>query len=265
MPGDEPTIYRRPYYERWYLEEHGPYREGKLRREDMLTSILVSCLPRGDVEALREWTDLGSRFDLERLQDPRRLAEALAVPGVRPPRQVLDVGCGRGECLAAFNNLGVPVLSIDPSADAVAYARETLAAWTDHVGARPRVERADLGTLRRDWLEEPADVVLFLESIEHVDREVVRAWFAREVAERRSDLVSADCRIVIGNIWFPVWSPPDHLWGVGRAPASGDENRRIGRPYWWGEYDRLATLGGLDILFRSPTNPTVVFERRGTS
>lgn len=256
------SIYRRPYYERWYLEEHAAYRAGRLRKEDMLSAILFALLDSADIRSLHDWTDLAGRFDLDRLCDPRHVAEALHVRCTRRPQQVLDIGCGRGECLAAFNSLRIPVTAIDPSPAAVEYSRETLAAWCDTVAPTTRLECEGLEDLRADQLSRSADVVLFLESIEHVERTIVRQWFMEEIRARASGLVTPDCRIVVANIWFPVWSPPDHLWGVGRSPASGDDNRRLGRRYWWKEYDMLAHLGGLDIIFRSPTNPIVVFERR---
>lgn len=256
------SIYSRAYYERWFLDEHRSYRDSRLRPEDMLTSIVLACLPRDRIAGLDDWPDLETDFDFAQLADPLRLGTILNAPGVRLPRQVLDVGCGRGELVAAFNNLGIPVLGLDPSAAAIDYATETLANadWCPTRAPTTQLQQAGIMEIDAGRLSAPIDCLIFLESIEHIERATVRRFFA-DVLAANSDLFAADCRVVIGNIWFPVWDFPDHLWGIGNAPCSGDENRRLGRPYWWGEYDRLRDLGRLDELFRSPTNPTVVFER----
>jgi len=121
------------------------------------------------------------------------------------------------------------------------------------------VKQLGLTELDMAGLRSPVDCLVFLESIEHIERAAVRDFFA-QVLTGGSSFVAPDCRVIISNIWFPVWDFPDHLWGVGKAPGSGAENRRLGRTYWWSEYDRLRELGNLTELFRSPTNPTVVFE-----
>jgi len=227
------SIYSRAYYERWVLDEHRSYHEGRLRCEDMLTSVILACLPRERIAHLTDWTDLAAEFNLPQLEDPVRVAEILEVHGTRRPKQVLDVGCGRGELVAALNNLGVPVLGIDPSAAAIDYAEETLASpdWCVTRSPATHLQAAGMMEIDAGLLATPIDCIIFLESIEHIERATVRAFFIEALAAG-SPLLAPDCRVIISNIWFPVWDFPDHLWGVGRAPFSGDENRRLGRKYW---------------------------------
>jgi SAM-dependent methyltransferase len=227
----------------------------------MLTAIILACMPRSFVTSLKDWTDLEPHFVLGELEDPLRIGGILENPSACRPNQVLDVGCGRGELVAAFNNLAVPVLGIDPSAAALDYTEETLAnpRWCDTRAATTRLQALDLDAIEKAEVQAPIDCLVFLESIEHIERAVVRDFFTRVLAIRHP-LIAARCRITIANIWFPVWDYPDHLWGVGKAPCSGEENRRLGRGYWWREYDELCKRGQLTELFRSPTNPTVVFE-----
>jgi 2-polyprenyl-3-methyl-5-hydroxy-6-metoxy-1,4-benzoquinol methylase len=262
MANQPRSIYKRAYYERWFLDEHRPYHQGQLRREDMLVSVILACLPQERISRMTDWTDLETDFDLSQLADPREVPGILNVPGTRPPRQVLDVGCGRGELVAAFNNICVPVLGIDTSASAIEYSEQTIANpdWCASRAPTTRLQKAGLRELDQGLLEEPIDCLVFLESLEHIERSVVREFF-KEVLAQPSPFVAPDCRVIISNIWFPVWDFPDHLWGVGNAPFSGEENRRLGRKYWWSEYDLLRDLGRLTELFRSPTNPTVIFER----
>src|SRR5438552_9042246 len=66
------SIYTRSYYQRWKLDEHRPYRQGRLRREDMLTSITLACLPRERVARMLDWTDLASDFNFPELENPLR-------------------------------------------------------------------------------------------------------------------------------------------------------------------------------------------------
>lgn len=90
----------------------------------------------------------------------RAIFRSLLLRAVPPSRQrlVLDVGCGTGGNTAAFADL-YTCIGIDPSAEAVAFARERFPGIDFRRGLAPQ----DC----RDLLAE-ADVVLLLDVLEHV-------------------------------------------------------------------------------------------------
>lgn len=92
--------------------------------------------------------------------------------GLRRPVHVLDVGAGRGELSAMFALCGIPVTGLDPSPAAASLYARTLRVWAK---AEPRVI-ADAAELK-----DPADTVIFCESLEHIPEDVFNAMWPRIV------------------------------------------------------------------------------------
>ena len=115
----------------------------------------------------------------------------------RPPRSVLDLGCGNGSLLLALRRQwpDVELRGIDPSAESVARAREA------GIDAR-------CGSVGAVHLE-PADLVVSVNVIEHVEDPVnfMRSMSALVSPEGSLLLVCPDG----GRVWLELLFA-DHLW-----------------------------------------------------
>lgn len=151
--------------------------------------------------------------------------------GLRRPVHVLDVGAGRGELSAMFALCGIPVTGVEPHATKL-YER-TLRSWAK---AEPRVV-ADVAKVK-----EPADTVIFCESLEHIPEDVFDAMWDRIVPW----LNQYQGRLIVAN-WeenHPI-EPDGTGW---------DHVRRVDDAL----YDQLAE--GRSVVFRRGSHLVVDFK-----
>jgi len=127
----------------------------------------------------------------------------LGVAGLRPGR-VLDVGCGSGELLAHYAELGWEAFGLDPSESAAA-------------AARARGASVHLGTLAdHHWDPGSFDLVVFSHSLEHIPEPLRALRTARELLApggRIAILAPNWCcwqRSLFRSFWFPL-DLPRHL------------------------------------------------------
>lgn len=137
----------------------------------------------------RHWWFTGRRVIL------RRVVAAIAPPG--PHAALLDVGCGTGGNAAAFAD-DYAVLAIDPSADALAFARARFPAVEFLEGADPVAGRDHLAA---------GGVLLMTDVLEHVVDD--QALLARAI-----DAVPAGGHLVLTVPADPaLWSRHDEEFG----------------------------------------------------
>ncbi len=101
-----------------------------------------------------------SKNPIQRALLDRFLDQVVALVERTRPRTILDVGCGEGFVLARLADAGVraDLYGLDLSETAVAEARERL-------GNRARIE---VGDARTPPFDEPFDLVLMTEVLEHI-------------------------------------------------------------------------------------------------
>lgn len=95
-----------------------------------------------------------------------KLAFELEKTMTRTPKTVVDVGCGRGELLAAFHLLGVTCWGIDPAPGAASLVPETLS-WVG-MSRNYFINKGAFEGLLSVPTGVPIDTVIFCESIEHI-------------------------------------------------------------------------------------------------
>jgi 2-polyprenyl-3-methyl-5-hydroxy-6-metoxy-1,4-benzoquinol methylase len=133
----------------------------------------------------------------------QRLAEALAVAGIAPGMQVLDVGCGRGEILRSTAALGARAFGVDYARVAVQLSRQVTRASPD--------SEAPVGVYQASALSLPFptgfyDRVLMLDIVEHLYPAELRVAFAEA---RR--VLKPGGRIVVHtapNAWYDRYAYP---------------------------------------------------------
>ncbi|MFP4343202.1 MAG: class I SAM-dependent methyltransferase [Anaerolineales bacterium] len=133
----------------------------------------------------------------------RRLSEALAVAGIAPGMQVLDVGCGRGELLRHVHRLGARPFGIDYATVAVRMARAVVDRETEG-GAEIGVYRANAQQL--PFVQASFDRVLMLDIVEHLYPEELER--ALQDAAR---VLRPGGRIVLHtapNVWYDRYAYP---------------------------------------------------------
>ncbi|HWI95844.1 MAG TPA: class I SAM-dependent methyltransferase [Solirubrobacterales bacterium] len=132
------------------------FTEPRLRPEDFAIYYpenYSAYVPRARVRGL----SLGKRLDVVRLEAIVRYGPYRKVLQ-RPPGRLLDVGCGTGDLAAVFMRHGWQASGIEPSEQAVRFARE---AGVDAVN----------GTLAdAPWEDGHFDAIVFNHSLEHIDK-----------------------------------------------------------------------------------------------
>jgi SAM-dependent methyltransferase len=174
-------------------------------------SELQRYYPREYFEAFREHERPGRLSRLESLRGryrrraaTRRFQRAPFAPTGQPPGRVLDVGCGAGELLEHYANLGWEAFGIEPSEGAA-------------VAARQRGVTVHVGTLAdRPWPDESFDRVVFSHSLEHIPEPLDALRAARELLAPGGRLAvlapNWRCwqRRLFRGRWFPL-DLPRHL------------------------------------------------------
>ena len=91
-------------------------------------------------------------------------AQVVAMVRRAAPAAILEVGCGEGYVLAELQRAGVDaaLTGVDLSPEAIGAARQ-------RVAPPARLEVGDARALRRSGATEPADLVMMLEVLEHLD------------------------------------------------------------------------------------------------
>ncbi|MFE1320052.1 class I SAM-dependent methyltransferase [Kitasatospora phosalacinea] len=132
-----------------------------------------------------------------------------------PPgcRTALDVGCGTGRFARRLAARGIAVDAVDPSAEAIAAARELTAreltaAEGTAAGAGPRFRRADVTEV--ELPRGHYDFVSCLASLHHVPFDTVRAL--------RESLAPGGVLVVLGC--HPEHSRTDWAWSLAAVPVN---------------------------------------------
>ncbi len=87
----------------------------------------------------------------------------------RQSKNVLDVGCGRGQLEAILASLNISFVAIDFSEDAVKLTKETIIGWSDITISTEILDCVKLMSLKDiSSLDKIFDTVVFSESIEHI-------------------------------------------------------------------------------------------------
>lgn len=133
----------------------------------------------------------------------RRLAAALAVAGIAPGMQVLDVGCGRGEVLRHIARMEARAFGLDYATAAVRLSRQVAVREADQ-GHALGVYQAD--AQRLPFPTAAFDRVLMLDIVEHL----YPVELERALAEAYRVLVPGG-RIVVHtapNVWYDRYAYP---------------------------------------------------------
>lgn len=102
---------------------------------------------------------------------------AILNKATRVPSLVLDVGCGRGELLAALSHMQVPCIGLDPTPGAAALVPKTLKEWAGIEDPGQRFHPHSFYTSLCSLWSHDIDTVLFVESVEHIpSREFTLGW-----------------------------------------------------------------------------------------
>jgi len=150
----------------------------------------------------KEWRGGGIRPEHEKL---------LSLVDVKD-KKVLDLGCGRGDAMRWCCQHGATVTGVDFSPDAIALARETLkdcSGWSLEAGDALDV----LPTL-----DEKFDVVLLLDSIEHIPAKEIKTILARLY-----NMLAEGGRVIVNTPYYKVYE--DYIEnGVFLRPSPTDKN-----------------------------------------
>ncbi|MGC9397669.1 MAG: class I SAM-dependent methyltransferase [Anaerolineae bacterium] len=153
----------------------------------------------------------------------RRLAEALAVAGIAPGMEVLDVGCGRGEILLHIHRLGARIHGIDYASAAVNISRRVVESEVrDGIG----VYQANARQL--PFVQARFDRVLMLDIVEHL--------YPLELHEALSEayrVLKPGGRIVVHtapNVWYDRYAYPVVRW-VRHLMGQGEKYPRNPRAF----------------------------------
>jgi SAM-dependent methyltransferase len=171
----------------------GPARQGALDRAPRpvrdLHYRLVSRLERG-----AEKDELYDRYYFERVVDPMMVpsAEAIArsIQLELQPRSVIDVGCGTGALMDAFERLGIGCFGFDRAPAALEACR----------GRDLTVRRLDIEA--DPFPDERADVVVSTEVAEHL---------AESVADRFVELVTTLAPVAVVTAALPGMRGKGHV------------------------------------------------------
>ncbi len=130
---------------------------------------------------------LDYRLPFSKIPYQSQLLNFTALPKLRIPKRVLDVGCGRGQLEAALMYLNIPFLAIDFSEDAVQLTKEICEKWSGM--KRVDLDRFMIKQLQLESLGSlnmSCDTIVFSESIEHIPAEefdealgYFRSWHSR--------------------------------------------------------------------------------------
>jgi hypothetical protein len=156
---------------------YGHWKKSQLRYGDALAAIGYALgwptwnsiwrAFEGLTEHGKETKNLDAPAQLEVLRNERGLAN-------RVPKQVLDIGGGRGEVTMAFRHLGIPVQAVEAHSDACDWFEWTWGKLFDGQCRRGVADREYLLTnglaeyLHKDDLID-ADTVLLVETLEHLE------------------------------------------------------------------------------------------------
>jgi SAM-dependent methyltransferase len=130
-----------------------------------------------------------------RLRDPR-LAAVASIGGLRDPRRVLDLGCGRGELTFHFAKTGARVTAVDYSPEAVELAERCFAEAPD-LRAQVNLVVGDVGSVALDG---PYDVAVASDLVEHLTPAELDVLYGRVAVN-----LAADGVLVVHtypNRWF---------------------------------------------------------------
>jgi SAM-dependent methyltransferase len=132
-----------------------------------------------------------------RLLTDLRLRSVFDLAMLRPVSRTLDLGCGRGEIAYQAAVQESEVVAVDYSADAIAIARESIAAAPPALRERIELRCEDASTT---WLRAPADVAIAGDLVEHM----APAELDRLYAQVASQLAPAGRFLVhtFPNKWF---------------------------------------------------------------
>ncbi len=110
---------------------------------------------------------------------PQRLANAFRMANLNPHKEVLDLGCGRGELVHEAAKLGCKAIGIDYSPDAIQIARQGCRGTSWEKRCEFIMARTDEDSLGNDQF----DVIFALDIFEHLHRDELRQLLA--VVKRR--------------------------------------------------------------------------------
>ena len=197
--------YDRDYYTARDIPECRSHAMGIMRPGDMGAAVLYA-LGAGSYEEVRRILSVpDDPRALPAGTDARSQAALIESHMRRRPVLAVDMGCGRGEAVAAtLAHLGINALAVDPSAHAESLVKETARRFYGlDRGAVPFLNKgcySALKGLRRR--ETVPDAVIFCESIEHMPEDEV--WRSFELMSRMAPSAPRGAvRVVVTN-WIDL-------------------------------------------------------------
>jgi len=154
--------------------------------------------------------------------------------GVTPDDTALEVGCGTGQATKSFARRGFPILAIDPGAELVRAATETLAAFDnvtfaqstfEALTAKPASFRLIFAAQSWHWV---APQVRFAKAAELLSPRGSLAIFGHVPVGLPAPLLKQFERIYLSRIG--QWGPPPEAWYLPSGPFKGwfDESELFG-------------------------------------